>query len=133
MATQLNLDISEELNITTKRGDSLSFTVTVKDSDGDPVDLTGYNFAMDVRLSNEKIDSNVVLSTSPPSAMAASTIVLVGYADGTLTLEATRQAMESVDAGGYMYDIQATNNSTLDSKTWFFGSFDINDDVSVWQ
>jgi hypothetical protein len=41
--------------------------------------------------------------------------------------------METVAAGGYVYDIQATNNSTLDSKTWFFGSFDINDDVSVWQ
>ena len=37
---ELNLDISQELNITARRGDSISFTLQFKDSSGDALDLS---------------------------------------------------------------------------------------------
>ena len=55
---ELNLDVSQELNITTRRGDSLSFTLQFKDADGalvpisDIVEDSGtyfYNLVIEVR------------------------------------------------------------------------------------
>ena len=72
---ELNLDISQELNITARRGDSISFTLTFKDSNGDPLDLTdqpidssgnqAYNvsFFMEVRTAADDDSTTPVLRT----------------------------------------------------------------------
>ena len=51
MAKKVNLDVSEKLDITCRRGDTFSMTVTLKDSDGDPLPLAtdNYSFVMQVR------------------------------------------------------------------------------------
>lgn len=128
MATQLNLDISQELNITVRKGDSFSFDITVKDSNGDAVDLRAHQFHMDVRDSLLEDRSNVILSTFPSSGM--SQVTLVGGADGTIIVSSTRIAMEGVREGSFIYDIQATNPADSSSKTWFYGSFVINADIT---
>ena len=130
MAVELNLDVSEEINVTAKRGDTLSFDITVKDADGDAVDLTDYSFDMDVRTStNPKSRTDVVLSTSAggKNILLAS---VSGAADGTLTVSATREAMQNIAPGTYIYDIAANHLTNSTTETWFFGTFTVNEDVT---
>lgn len=130
MATELNLDSSEEINVTAKRGDSLSFDITVKDAAGDAVDLTVYSFDMDVRsTTNPNNRGDVVLSTSTGgrNKLLAS---VAGAADGTLTVSASREAMQNISPGTYIYDIAANHSTNSTTETFFFGTFTINEDVT---
>ena len=132
MATILNLDIAQELNITVRKGDSFSFDVTVKDANGDAVDLSGYEFDMDVRDSLMPGRENVVLSTTatPVDGSSIPLMFINGTADGTMVVKASRLSMEDVLDGSYLYDIQATNLSNSSSQTWFYGAFVVNADVT---
>lgn len=130
MATELNLDTSEELNVVVKRGDTLSFDVTVKDTDGDAVDLTAYSFDMDIRSStNPNSRADVVLSTAVGgrNKLLAS---VSGAADGTLTVSAPREAMQNISPGTYLYDIAANHLVNATTETFFFGTFTVNEDVT---
>ena len=69
---ELNLDISQELNITARRGDSISFTLTFRDSDGDALDLNAQTvggddaivkFFMEVRTASDDDSTTPVLRT----------------------------------------------------------------------
>lgn len=130
----LNLDISQELNITIRRGDSLSFEITVKDTDGDAVDLTDYNFDMDIRsssrVSSKSSRSDIVLSNTPGGKNNL-LLSISGAADGTLTVSATREAMANVAPGSYNYDISANHVVNATSQTWFFGRFIVNQDFTL--
>lgn len=131
MATELNLDTSEQINVITKRGDSLSFDITVKDSDGDAVDLTVYTFDFDVVSGTpNKTRSNVVLSNSVggKNKLLAS---VTGAADGTLTVSATREAMANISPSTYRYDISANHNTNSTTETWFFGTFTVREDITI--
>lgn len=130
-ATELNLDTAEEINVITKRGDSLSFDITVKDTDGDAVDLTVYTFDMDVISgSAARNRTNVVLSntTGGKNKLLAS---VTGAADGTLTVSASREAMAQVSPGTYRYDISANHTTNSTTETWFFGTFTVREDITV--
>ena len=130
-ATELNLDTAEEINVITKRGDSLSFDITVKDTDGDAVDLTVYTFDMDVISgSAARNRANVVLSntTGGKNKLLAS---VTGAADGTLTVSASREAMAQVSPGTYRYDISANHTTNSTTETWFFGTFTVREDITV--
>jgi hypothetical protein len=130
MATELNLDTSEEINVVVKRGDSLSFDITVKDTAGSAVDLTVYSFDMDVRTStNPNSRADVVLSTAVGgrNKLLAS---VTGAGDGTLTVSASREAMQSIAPGTYIYDIAANHNTNSTTETFFFGTFTVNEDVT---
>jgi|TARA_R110000796_G_scaffold168585_1_gene285538 hypothetical protein len=127
MPITLNLDIAQEMDITARKGDSFTFDIVVKDSDGTAKDLSSYTFNMDVRLSSDKSTrNNVFLSTSTSKSKAP--IIISGLANGTMTVSATSVAMSNVEAGAYLYDIQANLSTT--SQTWFYGSFTVNADIS---
>ena len=134
MATELILDTAEELNVTVRRGDSLSFDITVKDSDGDAVDLTAYNFDMDIRSKSRvatKINRSDVVLSNLPGGKNNLLLSVTGAADGTLTVSASREAMAQVDSGSYNYDITANHITNSTSETWFFGKFIVNQDFTV--
>jgi len=131
MATELNLDTSEEINVTTKRGDSLSFDITVKDAAGAAVDLTVYTFDFDVVSgSATKSRSNVVLSNASggKNKLLAS---VTGAGDGTLTVSASREAMAEITPGTYLYDISANHATNSTTETFFFGTFTVKEDVTI--
>jgi hypothetical protein len=129
MATTLNLDIAQELDITVRKGDSFSFTGTVKDSDGNAVDINpaNYTFNMDVRTSTDRSSrDNVILSSAGiPGGLTAT-----GAADGTLTIEGGVISMDNIQEGSYMYDIQSFKAETSFYQTWFFGQFTVNADIT---
>lgn len=147
MAKKVNFDVSERLDITCRRGDSFSMTLTLKDSSGTALTLVtdNYSFVMqvrtDVRAARSKGTAGLVLSTIDvgPKARkrdgterAFEEFVLDN--SGNLTISATAETMRSVPAGSYVYDIQQIKPNTttgVDEHTTILrGSFKVNEDIS---
>ncbi len=129
----INLDRSQRLDIVCRKGDTFTLNLELKNDNGKAIDLTGnpfdiYSFLMEVRLSDTS--STVVLTPTPN---IASTI------DGLVTFSVPAAGMV-VNAGLYVYDIQQTRTDTvskpangqeLSVETLLFGTFKINEDVTV--
>jgi len=49
---------------------------------------------------------------------------------GVLTATKSYTAMQSVESGTFVYDLQATDGSNV-RTTWFYGLFTIIDDVTI--
>lgn len=134
MAKAVNLDISERVDITCRKGDSLSLITNITDSLGVAVNLTGYTFKFEVRDSDS---SNAVFSNGDAtvhlSTSAASTddqyCTAAGNSAGVLTIAAAATETITIPSGMYVYDIQATTGGT--TQTWLHGIFKVNEDVSV--
>ena len=133
MDNTINLDRSQRLDIICRKGDTFTLNLELKDDNGNAIDLTGnpfdvYSFLMEVRLSDTS--STVVLTPTPN---IASTV------DGLVTFSVPAAGMV-VNAGLYVYDIQQTRTDTvsrpvdtqeLSVETLLFGTFKINEDVTV--
>lgn len=147
MAKKVNFDVSERLDITCRRGDSFSMTLTLKDSSGTALTLVtdNYSFVMqvrtDVRAARSKGTVGLVLSTLDVGPKARkrdgterSFEEFVLDNSGNLTISATAETMRSVPAGSYVYDIQQIKPNTttgVDEHTTILrGSFKVNEDIS---
>lgn len=118
MATEINLDNSTRVDITCRRGDTFKLEFTFTDDDGDALDLTSYTWKMDVKETD----------TSSGDIIADDSFVYTGNESGKLTISATATVMSAVSGGLYVYDLQSNNSGTV--KTWVYGLFKINEDVS---
>ena len=127
MAKKVNFDQSQKLDITCRRGDSFSMTITLKDSSGTALPLVTdeYSFVMQVRDSlrsaSAKGTAGLVLSTVDvgPKALRSNGVEMAfeGFVlddSGNLTISATAETMRFVPAGNYIYDLQQIkpNSST---------------------
>lgn len=118
MATTINLDTSTRVDITCRRGDTFSLEFTFTDDDGDAIDLSSYTWKMDVKETD----------TSSSDVIADDSFTYSGNNEGKLTVAATAATMAAVSGGLYVYDLQSTSSGTV--KTWVYGIFKINEDVS---
>lgn len=134
MANKVNLDISEKLNITCRKGDTFKITLTLKDSDGVAISLTddGYEFLMQVRSDKTK-SGKLILGTEAKGATAKQGDAITNFTfatdnSGNVTITATDAVMRKIPAGRYIYDLQQIVNS--ETTTLLEGSFVVNDDIS---
>lgn len=118
MATQINLDNSTRVDITCRKGDTFNLELTFKDGAGSVIDLTNYTWKMDVKETD----------TSTGDIIPDNNFTYTGNADGELTISASAATMAAISGGLYVYDLQSTNGGTV--KTWVYGIFKINEDVS---
>jgi len=147
MAKKVNLDVSEKLDITCRRGDTFSLTVTLKDSDGValPLATDNYSFVMQVRDGNvsavEKGASGLIIGTKGLGSKAVdakgqerSFESFVTDDSGNVTITATATTMRQVPAGNYIYDLQQIKPNTttgVDVHTTILkGAFRVNQDIS---
>jgi hypothetical protein len=122
MGLKANLDIAQRLDITCRKGDTFELVITITDSTGAALDLSAYtDFEIDVRPTDE--DSGTPVLTFAYSDFAASNL-------GVLTATKSYTDMESVEAGTFVYDLQATDGGAV-RTTWFYGLFTIIDDVTL--
>lgn len=122
MGLKANLDIAQRLDITCRKGDTFELVITITDSTGTALDLSAYtDFEIDVRPTDE--DSGTPILTFSYSDFAASNL-------GVLTATKSYTDMESVEAGTFVYDLQATDGGAV-RTTWFYGLFTIIDDVTL--
>lgn len=117
MANAVNLDTSNRLDITCRKGDTFRLILTLTDSAGSSLDATTYDFKMEVR--NSDTATNTVVASGDVSYIKAS---------GQLTVIIDESNM-SMDGGLYVYDLQATKSG--DVQTWLHGLFKVNEDVTV--
>ena len=149
MASSVNLDVAERLDITCRRGDTFSLTLTLKDSSGDVITLatSGYEFLMDVKTPVERTRSGVskrqvvASSTLSPSKSDAKTLTSDQQAklsngfeftditdSGTVKVSASSDTMSNLPVGTFDYDIQQKVGDVV--TTILKGSFTINEDIS---
>jgi len=127
MATKINLDTSERVDITCRKGDTFSLRLTITNAD-DTVGFTaGDVFLMEVRNSDT---GNPVANTSDPvvtfviTVTADSDDVTAKYID--LTLAAT--TMKTMPSGLYAYDIEQKSGAVV--TTLIYGTVRVIEDVS---
>tara|TARA_R100000353_G_scaffold56970_1_gene45184 strand:- start:4127 stop:4570 length:444 start_codon:yes stop_codon:yes gene_type:complete len=146
--SKVNLDIAEKLDITCRRGDTFSLTLTLKDSSDTALQLStlGYEFFMNVK-SNEKDSSGerfVIASSSTASQKSPTSSRLTddqvqklagiftfddASDSGTVVLNASAASMASFPVGRFSYDIQQLVGGVR--TTILRGSFKVNEDITL--
>jgi hypothetical protein len=126
MATSINLDIANRVDITTRRGDTFTLELTFNDEEGDPIDLSdGYEWMMQVR---EADTSTSALLDGDSNDDNANDFGFTGDNNGVLTITASASTMAGIEGGLYVYDLQSSQGAVV--TTWMYGIFKINEDVS---
>lgn len=154
MAKAINLDTSQRVDITCRKGDTFDLSLTLKDNASTPASVVADNdtFKMEVRTTDEGGDpyadseATIILSTEDTDNSDTKQIVLkdsagtnmtsssVGLADtdGVVRFTVSSSNMASTSAGLYVYDIEMTDASESSKvTTLIYGTFKINEDVSV--
>lgn len=158
MAQTINLDTSQRVDITCRKGDTFDLSLTLKDNSATPASIVANNdtFKMEVRTTDDggspyssSGDSNaeIILSTldndsdskhisvkDSAGTTLTSTDAKQAPTDGIVRFFVTAANMASAPAGLYVYDIEMTDNSSVPSNkvtTLIYGTFKINEDVSV--
>ena len=142
MASKINLDITDKLDITCRQGDTFELTLTLKDSSGVglPLLTNDYSFLMQVRGSSQSA-SNLRI----PSPQPGSEGLIIGSAElgakskynftfkdvdnsGNVTVFLSASDMRGVPNGRFKYDFQYKVGDT--HRTLLEGTFKVNSDVS---
>ena len=138
MAQSIDLDVTEELDITAKRGDSFSMTLTLKNSAGTVLTLStsSYEFYFRVKKvtgSAQARRGTIVLGT-PNVASASNSFETPTLDDsGNVTFTATADVTSQIPSGSYAYEIQykIPSSTTLDTYTSILkGVFVLNSDIT---
>ncbi len=108
MATKANLLIDQ--------GSTFSTTVTITDTSGNLLDLTGYTGAAQMRKSYT-------------STTAHNFSVSVGNTSGTITLSMSANTTANIAGGRYLYDVELIDTSNTVSRV-FEGIVTINPNIT---
>lgn len=119
MAAKINLDTAQRVDITCRKGDSFRLELTFNDDANAVLDLTGYVWKLDVRETD----------TSASAIIEDDAFTYNGTDEGVLTITASPATMAAVSGGLYVYDLQSTNAGAV--KTWLYGIFKVNEDVTL--
>ena len=120
----LQLDQAQRVDIVCRRGDTFKMVLNVTSSTGAPVNVTpatSFNYKMEVRETD----------TATGTVIASGDFTFSGTASGVLTVTVSSTVMAVVDSGLYVYDLQTTRVSDSFVQTWIYGTFKINEDVTV--
>lgn len=120
MADSINLDISKRVDITCRKGDSFQIQLTFTDDSGEVMDVSNHEFKISVRETDT--------STSEVLAHDSFSYVVVNLNE--LTVTCPYSVMETVQSGVFVYDLQSKNISQDFVKTWIYGIFKINEDIT---
>jgi hypothetical protein len=88
-------------NATIDQGATWSVTVTYTDSNGAPINLTGYTAAMQVRQQYNSTDAELTL-TSPSGGIVITPLT------GIIVITMTATQTAALEEGFYVYDVELT-------------------------
>ena len=95
-------------NILSDQGSTFARTLVYKDSNGTPIDLSGYTAKMEIRPT---IGSSTLLLT----LSTANGRITLGGAAGTITLNVASGDM-GFDPGSYAYDLEVTSGGGVTTR-----------------
>lgn len=126
MSSVINLDIAKRVDIVCRKGDTMTFSITMTDSNGDAINVSSYSFKMQVRSSDT--DATDVATEAPHLPLEltnSSGITVSGDSNNIITVTSS-----DIDFSGmYVYDLQATDGNS-NVATWLYGTFKVNEDVT---
>ena len=140
MSTKVNLDVSEKLNITCKRGDTFSLGLLMKNSSGVALDVSSYVFLMQVTGDPDPVTGErpLIMGTNQIGRKARAedddlptNFDIESDANGNVTITGLASIMAKIAPGSYVYDIQQSVNDVV--TTIFEGRFIVNDDISNYE
>ncbi len=136
MATKINLDTSERVDITCRKGDTFSLRLTITDSSTPPVVgfSDGDTFLMEVRDSDT---GSLVANTADPVVNFQVEVVvnesnIPNPADtdtGTVDFTLSAATMKTMPSGLYVYDIEHETSAGV-IATLIYGTVRVIEDVS---
>lgn len=131
MASNINLDTSQRVDITCRKGDTFDLRLTITDSIGAANFEAGHIFRMEVRDSDT---GDPVANTASPAVNFTITVTADGddvtakYVDLTLSAD----TMKTMPSGLYVYDVeQKTDDTTPVVSTLIYGTLKINEDITI--
>jgi len=115
------VSIATRVDIACWRGDTFVLLATIKDANGNAVDLSAYTWKMEVR----EYDTG-------PIVINSANITVTGTALGVLTVTISATNM-LVNPGTFVYEIQATDTVPNPDivTTYLFGQFTVTQDITV--
>lgn len=145
---KVNLDTTDRLDITCRRGDTFELTLTLKDSSGSGLNLAtdDYQFLMQVRggkptastaqrvptsteYGSDRLLPPLIIGSSQLGEKAPCNFTFNSIDDnGNVTVFLSAENMRKIPAGRYKYDLQYVKDTT--HKTVLEGRFVINEDIS---
>ena len=154
MGQKANLDISEKLDITCRRGDSFELLLNIKDSASVALPLVtdGYTFLFQIKSVSRVKTSNPKASPSKRSLIAGSALgesdrvasradglveeaetSIFSFVDaddlGNVTLKASAQGTSNLPVGRFFYDLQYKVGDK--TTTILRGGFSVKEDIST--
>ena len=99
--------------------------LNVRDSSGAVVNVSGSAFTYKMEVRETDTATGTVIPTN------ATGFVFAGNTSGVLNVTVTSTTMAAVNSGLYVYDLQATRVSDSFVQTWLYGTFLVNEDVTV--
>jgi hypothetical protein len=118
-ASSVNLDNAKQVNIICRQGDTFSLLLNFFDANNAPMDLTAYTWKMDVKESDN----------APTPVLNDDDFTYNGTSTGSLTISANAITMQDIEEGVYVYDLQSNVGGIV--KTWIYGTFSVNPDISI--
>jgi len=124
MATTINLDTSQRVDIICKRGDTFDLRLTLTTSSGAAAFTVSDTFLMQVR------DSDLNDSATAADITLAATVDSVDPTTQTyVDFQFSAAQMRGVPSGLYVYDIEQEASGVV--TTLIYGTFKVNEDVSI--
>lgn len=111
----LNLDIAQRLDIICRKGDTFEFSFDIGQADLAEIGT----WTMHVRPTEDD-------ESSPPTLSASIT-----SSGSVVSLNITSEVMQLVEGGLYVYDIQQYNPDDNSRKTYLYGTFQVNEDITI--
>ena len=137
MASKLNLDVSEKLDIICKRGDTFNLGLLIKDSAGTAITLSTSNYEFLMQVRGRRSGANrarpLILGTASKGKSAVTDVGANNFTvtiddSGNATFSASDTIMARIAPGRYVYDIQQIVDNV--STTILEGRFIVNSDIS---
>jgi len=136
--SNVSVDISQQLNITCRKGDTFVLDLTITASDGSAINMTGYGGALLVKdnqgtsilsfftnlATNRTIDD-----TYNSSNHGLITMAYAGGSNNVVRFTASSTLMAAVESGTYVYDFAVQYGSDNIITTYTKGNFIVNADV----
>lgn len=90
------------LNLTFPQGATWTLSLAWNDDDGDPINLTGFSAAMQIRQSYAQ-------SATPIVSVSSGSGITLGGAAGTIEVRVPATSTDDIRAGRYVYDLELTS------------------------
>lgn len=141
MASKANLDVSEKLDITCRKGDTFELSLNLKNSSGSALQLLTdkYEFFMQVRGAKRrpqekgKLVAGTITKGEQARSSDGTTPLSFQFIEaddlGNVKVFASAETMSKFDSGRYSYDLQYSVNGK--TTTILKGTFTVNEDIST--